>query len=123
MTSPLRLSLLAAFSADGRVYRAFGHYIAAANGRLLLVPVPLVCRDQSEIVPGCPVSVEELSAILDAPGNKALPLAADTQLYRRLEPFAPAGWHCDRLALMPNDRWRVLRAVNDNGIRYAEVLQ
>lgn len=123
MTSQLPLSLLAAFSADGRVYRAFDHYIAAGAGRLLLVPAALAYGDRAAVVAGCPVPVEDMSVLLDAPQELPAQLKDRDPLLRFLRSFAESGWRYDYVPMMPGQRRRVLRVMNDNGIRYAEVVR
>jgi len=124
VTGMLPLSLLASFSADGRVYRAFEHYIAAGNGRLLLVPAVLVYGDRTAVVSGCPVPVEEISALLDAPQDMPPALLTDMHpLFRRLMTFGEGCWRYDFVPLMTGQRRRVLRVMNENGIRYAEVVR
>lgn len=75
MTAPeldIRVSLetLAKFSADGQVYRAHAHAIAAGPGWLVLVPIELVDGDLTTVIDQCPAPWQEVMALLDEPAAK-----------------------------------------------------
>jgi hypothetical protein len=123
LNDQLPLSLIARCG-GGRVFEAFKHYIVAGDGYLLLVPIAIVSQDQSiEVTPGCPVPVEEVSALLDEPLAHPRELAQDDPLRHRLSALWPDGWRYDLIPVMPRAWRKVLRAVNENGIRYAEVVR
>lgn len=123
MNAQIPLSSIARFSSDGRVFMAFGHYIAAGNGYLLLVPVDAAYKSpQIEVTAGCPVPLEEVAALLDEPQHARFALKQGDALAQHLCALWPDGWRYDLVPLMPGAWRRVLRAVNENGIRYAEVL-
>jgi len=64
------IDILRGFSADGRLYRAFDHLIAARHGSLLMVPLIVLQGRFDGVVDGCPVPWEEVCAVLD---NESLP--------------------------------------------------
>lgn len=119
----LPLSLIASVSADGRVYRAFDHYIAAGAGWLLLVPAALAYGDRTAVVAGCPVPVEEMSMLLDASQELPAQLQGRDPMLLFLRCFAESGWRYDYVPMMLGYHRRVLRVTNENGIRYAEVVR
>lgn len=122
MTDPIPLSLIARCS-GGRVFKAFEHYIVAGNGYLILVPIAIVSQDLSiEVTPGCPVPVEEVSALLDEPLAHPRALPPGDLMWNRLSMLCTDGWRYDLVPIMPRAWRKVRRAVNDNGIRYAEVV-
>lgn len=136
MVDQIPLSLLAGFSSDSRVYSAFGHYIAPGTGRVLLVPTSMAYRGHIEaaVVPGCPVPVNEISALLDTPAvlqttelaksAAAWPvLAKVVAAWQVLAAIAEEGWQVDFIPMMPGHRHRVLRVTHDNGVRYGEVMR
>lgn len=61
------LENLETFSSSGRVFRAFGHLIAARAGATLLVPQEQVDGDLRRVLDRCPVPYEEVLALLDPP--------------------------------------------------------
>ena len=126
MADQIPLSLLAMFSADGRVYSAFGHYIAPSIGRVLLGPTSMAYKGflDAEVVPGCPVPVGEISALLDTPADVPLAaLAGETEAWRMLAAIAHDGWKVDYIPMMPGQKSRVLRVMHDNGVRFGEVVR
>jgi hypothetical protein len=122
MNDKLPLSIIARFSADGRVYSAFGYYIAAGHGYVLLVPVGAAYEDCAiDVVQGSPVPVEEISALINEPLYRQHELGHEFKLWPMFAVLCDSGWHYDMVPIMPG-AWRaVLRATNENGIRYAEV--
>lgn len=129
MSIQIPLSLLAAFSADRRVYQAFEHYIAPGAGRTLLVPVTMAYSGPATdplvkpFVAGCPVPIEEISALLDTPQRSPADLHQRDPLWRVLSSIAEDGWIYDFIPMMPGQRQRVLRVTHPNGIRYGEVVR
>lgn len=122
MNDQISLSLIARCG-GGRVFEAFKHYIVAGNGYLIMVPVEIVSQDLSiEVTPGCPVPVEEISALLDEPQEFRYAVKPGDALAHRLCALWPDGWRYDLVPIMPRAWRKVLRAVNENGIRYAEVI-
>jgi hypothetical protein len=114
------LALLARLSADGRVYRAMGHYLAAGIGRVLAVPAHLAAHDDTPVVRGCPVPIEELLAMLaalDAPRPWVVTEDPDRSF---LALFCEEEWSQDWIAIGPGDDKRLLRLAHPLGIRYAE---
>lgn len=135
MIDPVPLSLLANFSADGRVYQAFERYIAPATGRILMVPSALVYVMEggwarngisppfgSAVVPGCPVPVEEIAALLDTPPVRPVRVDPASMLWQLLAAMAESDWVQDTIALSPGSRRRVLRVRHPCGIVYGEVM-
>jgi hypothetical protein len=96
------ISTIARFSHDGRVFRSFGHLLAARNGSLLAVPFGLATGDFSALVDGCPVPWTEVWAAIDTPRaahSRALSpeqLASNAPLVAAL--FSPYGWLQDSIS-------------------------
>lgn len=110
------------FAADGRVWRAFDHLLAAGPGRLALFPVGLCDGDLTRVVDGCPVPWPEVWAAIDAPrGAHVRALTPDA--LAQVAPMAaallpPHGWVQDAvpaLATVPTMR----RLVAPCGVRLA----
>ncbi|MCE5180503.1 MAG: hypothetical protein LLG15_01755 [Betaproteobacteria bacterium] len=119
----LHTSALVPFSADGIIYRAFGHLIAARNGTVLLAPIHAVQGRLTEVVDGCPVPWEEVDAILDAPFSTALAFDfSDGSGYgpalRQLARLAEVGWDMAPLLLRPESS-TVWAFRHESGLRYA----
>lgn len=122
MRSVIPVSSIAPFSADGRLYHAFCHFVAAACGELLLVPDGGVTP--WGVVPGCPVPVEEVAAVLDQP--LCDPVAVDVRAspeFCRLAAIAADGWLLDRISVLPGMREprSILRLTHPCGARHAMV--
>lgn len=136
MTSPLfHIETLSAFSADGQLYRAFDHLIAARTGTLLLVPFHLVVGRCDEVLDGCPVPWEEVFAVLEYPVNLLTDLLEIEIAYsvltgpkffpvlRELFPVVYAHeWEMDHITPMVNGTEKVFRFVHSCGMRYAVVM-
>jgi hypothetical protein len=124
MNDKLPLSLIQRFSSDGRLYMAFGYYIAAGHGYVLLVPVGAAYDDaclEIDVVQGSPVPVEETSALINEPLYRERELGPGHSMWPMFAAICATGWHYDLVPIMPG-AWRtVLRATNANGIRFAEV--
>jgi hypothetical protein len=132
LTAPLfPIDRLRLFSADGQVYRAFDHLIAARMGTLLLVPLHLVTgpfhlpSGKPALVDGCPVPWEEVHAVLKYPATSPIaPADATLAEFNYLQRFAalglsPAACEMDHIAPMVNGEEKVLRLVHPCGVRYA----
>ncbi|QZA80879.1 hypothetical protein [Deefgea piscis] len=61
----LSLTTLRPFSLDGRLYRCFGHVLAAHHGSLLAVPLLACCGDFRQLIDGCPVPYDEALMVID----------------------------------------------------------
>lgn len=114
------------FSADGHVYRAFNHLVAARMGTLLLVPLRLMASQCGDVVDGCPVPCEEVHAVLEypctRPVNQSLSVAMNDHV-QQLEYLGldPAMCELDHISPMVNGEEKVLRLVHPCGVRYAVV--
>jgi len=119
------------FSADGHVYQAFNHLIAARNGTLLLVPPALVLVGGGEIVSGCPVPYDEVLAVLDNPVvtlcdhllAKTFAWLAANDAVQQLNYLGinPDDCLIDQIMSPQSLNTSVLRLVHPCGIRYAVV--
>jgi len=113
---------LAAFSADGRLYRAFDHVVAALHGCVLLVPMYLVRGDLSAVVDGCPVPWEEVDDVLRRePGaTHAFDFAAEpySALIQGVADLVPSGWSLDFVNINRSSHhaWRLMHW---SGLRFA----
>lgn len=122
------INLLALFSADRQVYRAFGYLIAARMGTLLLVPPHLALGDLAKVQDGCPVPSEEVYAVLEYPpvhpltNPAAWPVANDHVQQLEYLGLDPAECVMDTIAPMVRGEERVLRLVHPCGVRYAVVM-
>jgi hypothetical protein len=124
MLTEVSLSVIAAFSSSGVVFRAFGHLLAAADGTLLAVPVVASAGDLRRVVDGCPVPWEEVWAVVDAPLEADASLLAPDQLVRRfpgLAALARSGWVVDRVPAFAAGRRVATRVSHPCGIRFAKV--
>lgn len=116
------------FSADGQVYRAYDHLIAARRGALLLVPQLMVVGRLIDVVGGCPVPWEEVHAVLQYPNNSPIrelrSLMPEVGYINRLGylGFDLSEFDMDRIAPMVNGEEKVLRLVHPSGVRYAVVM-
>lgn len=124
------LERLRLFSADGLVYRAFEHLIAARMDTLLLVPVHLVTgpwhlpSGRPAVVDGCPVPWEEVHAVLKYPVTHPLTQPAKWNVDIELKYLGIDASACelDAIAPMVNGEEKVLRMVHPCGVRYAVVM-
>lgn len=128
----LSISVIAAFSADGRVFRSFGHLLGSRPGELLLVPLGHTTGDLRNVVDCCPVPWEEVWAVLDTPvaQPELMPPEEVCQRFPRLAQVSPYGWTVDRIPPGPETDasiypWsfsvKVLRLTHPSGIRFAYV--
>lgn len=136
MTPPLfRIDLLRTFSADGNIYRAFGHLVSSRMGTLLLVPFHLVIGRCDDVVDGCPVPWEEVFAVLEYPVNLltdlleieiAYSVLTDPKFFPVLSELFPVvyahEWEMDHITPMVNGTEKVFRFVHSCGVRYAVVM-
>lgn len=124
---PLRISLsvIAAFSLDGRVFRAFDHLIAAGVGELLLVPVGLAEGDLRGVVDGCPVPWEEAWTTLDAPLKQSVALDSELMQWRwaRLLKVCRNGWQLDQIGLgnSAGAQKSLDRMTHLSGVRFVQI--
>lgn len=114
------------FSADGQLYRAFGHLIAARMGTLLLVPDGMVFGEMGAVLEGCPVPAEEVYAVLEYTTKHPLQLErvlGTNDHLHQLEYLGlnPSDCAMDTIAPMTLGREKVLRLVHPCGVRYAVV--
>ena len=112
------------FSANGQVYRAFHHLLAARMGSLLLVPLHLVLGRCDAVIDGCPVPWEEVHAVLDYPAVNPLTNPAKWDIDDHVAQFgylgiAPAECVLDYITPMVGGEEKVLRLVHPCGVRYA----
>lgn len=110
------MNTLLPFSASCRVYRAFGHAIAAESGLVMLAPLAAVDGPLHGLVDGCPVPWDEVWETLEAePANPVLLDSPDFAApVGRLAQLATNGW---QLATLP-----ALHSVvfcHDSGLRVA----
>lgn len=116
------------FAADGQVYRAFDHLIAARSGALMMIPSHRVDRCCEAVTEGCPVPDEEVYAALEYPNRNPIhalrPWMQETNLIGRLGylGFDLSEFDIDRIAPMVNGEESVLRLVHPCGLRYAVVM-
>jgi hypothetical protein len=113
------------FAADGQVYRAFDHLIAARMGTLLLVPMHLVTGRCDAVIDGCQVPWEEVHAVLEYPSGNAAAWQGIDDHVQQLEYLGidPAECEMDLIAAMVNGKEKVLRLVHPSGMRYAVVIK
>lgn len=127
------LEHLRLFAADGQVYRAFGHLIAARMGTLLMVPLRLVTGPfhlpdgKPALVDGCPVPHEEVFAVLQYQVTNPLTHPAKWNVDDYIEQLEYLGIDTSACALdtitpMVNGEEKVLRLVHPCGVRYAVVM-
>lgn len=127
----VHIDTLRLFAADGQVYRAFDHLIAARMGTLLLVPLHLVTgpwhlpSGRPAVVDGCPVPWEEVHAVLEYPATNPIVHAVATLAeFNSLQWFptlglSPAACELDHIAPMVNGKEKVLRLVHPCGVRFS----
>ncbi|WP_152966472.1 hypothetical protein [Gulbenkiania mobilis] len=110
------MNSLLPFSANRRVYRAFGHAIAADSGLVMLAPLASVDGPLIGMVDGCPVPWDEVWQTLEA--EPAHPVRLNSPDFAgavsRLEQLATEGW---QLATLPSLRSVVF--VHESGMRVA----
>lgn len=116
------ISALLPFSGDARLFRAFGHLLAARHGELLAVPLGRTTGDLRGVVDGCPVPWGEVFAALDHPGVDPHPVPADQLCvdHPRLALLTPYGWSLDRFQL-PGSQTEISRLQHPAGIRFSWV--
>jgi hypothetical protein len=122
ITTEVSISSIAAFSADGHVYRAFGNLLAVKGGELLLVPMGRTTGDLRQVTDGCPVPWSEAWAALDSLPQDAIPITPEAMCdsFAALALITPYGWLSDEIPLgagAPD----ALRLIHVSGIRYVRV--
>lgn len=119
----IRVDLLAPFSADGVLYRAFGKVLAAAPGSVLMVPKYLMWGDLSNLVDGCPVPWEEADDILHLERKTAHHFDFEAGGYcdriKALASMTPDNWTLDFIPINRHPKAQAWRFVHRSGIRYA----
>lgn len=121
------IELLRLFAADGVIYRAFNHLIAARMGTLLLIPLHLVAGRCDAVVDGCPVPWEEVHAILEYPSINPLTNPANWNVDDHVQQLEYLGidlaeCEMDHITPLVNGEEKVLRLVHPCGVRYAVVI-
>lgn len=119
----LSLSSIAAFSSDGRVFRAFGHLLGAIPGELLLVPIERTTGNLRDVVDGCPWPWEEVWSVLDTPvaAPALMPPEELCQRFPRLAQVTPYGWLRDAISPFAAGVDEALRLTHPSGIRFSSV--
>lgn len=113
------------FSADGKLYRAYDHLIAATHGMLLMAPLIVVQGRFTDVVDGCPVPWEEVFAVIDAESMPfIMDLALMPQINFELDRLNPLGlnrsqWVFDFIGTYDDTRRNVLRFKHASGVRCA----
>lgn len=122
ITTEVSVSAIAAFSADGHVYRAYGHLLATRPGELLLVPMGRTTGDLRQVTDGCPVPWLEAWAALDVlpRDRRAVDCDAMCSEHPMLATLSPYGWMADEFALA-GDHPNALRLVHVSGICFVRV--
>jgi hypothetical protein len=116
---------LQGFSADGRVYRAYDHLIAATHGMLLVAPLIVVQGRFHDVVDGCPVPWEEVYGLIDSPHSPAMmDLVQLPVISFELDRLHPLGldrnqWEFDFIGTHDDSRRNILRFTHASGVRCA----
>lgn len=122
--SSIPLRDIARFSADGRVWRSFGRFLAVRNGSLLAVPVLLACGNFRSAVDGCPVPWHEVFVAVDSPLAASAAVVFPDELAVRAPLvaalFPPHGWQQDAISLCAGGR-PVSRLVSPSGVIFCWV--
>lgn len=108
------MNSLLPFSANRRVYRAFGHAIAAESGLVMLAPLVCVEGALTGMVDGCPVPWDEVWQTLEAGPAKPVKLQAFSRQAGRLAQLAHEGWH-----LAPLPALKSVVFIHESGVRVA----
>lgn len=118
----LHIDALRKFSANGQVYRSYGHAIAARHGEILLVPLHLVQGRFNHLVDGCPVPWEEVVAVLEAAGYQPDPQHTDPRLlqsYKQAVGQQPEDLLIELISLHEGHQQHVIRISHPSGVKYA----
>jgi hypothetical protein len=109
------------FSDTGFLYRSFDHLIAAKHGEILLVPIANVYGQLSNLVDGCPVPWEEVTAVLESPGENIVTMYDMIAIKPFMELLGPHRYEIfvDHIALYDGHPKNVTRCTHRTGIRYA----
>lgn len=123
ITLEVSISTIAGFSADGRVFRAFGHLLGVSAGALLLVPLGRTTGDLRQVTDGCPIPWEEAWAVLDAPAASCCQIPAEEMCtaWPKLALLSPYGWVVDAIPLAADPRPLCERMTHVSGVRFARV--
>lgn len=113
------------FSGDGKLYRAYDHLIAAANGTLLVAPIIVVQGRFHDVVDGCPVPWEEAYSVIEA---ESLPFMMELvhmpTISAELDKVGSlcldrSQWQFDFIGVHDEERRNILRFKHASGVRYA----
>jgi len=119
------LSMIAIFSLDGRIFRAFDHLIAAGLGEALFVPQHLADGDLRGVVDYCPIPWEEAWMVLDTPLADGLPVdfASTRNHWPRLAKLHETGWQFDQIGVGNSDRQQksIDRMTHISGLRFVRI--
>jgi len=113
------------FSANGRLYRAYDHLIAATHGTLLVAPLIVVQGRFHDVIDGCPVPWEEVYSVIETEGEPFLmELAHMPTIHTEVKRLAPLGlerssWEFDFIGVHDNARRNILRLKHPSGVRCA----
>lgn len=120
----LSISVIAGFSGDGRVYRAFGHLLALHDGwpAVLLVPLGRSTGDLRHVTDGIPIPWHQAWSVIDTPPAEAQGVPPETMCADapKLALITPYGWSVDHI-LLPGVEHVVQRLSHVSGIRFARV--
>lgn len=116
------LDVLGRFSADGQVYRAFGHSIAAGRDVIVFAPLAVCDGDLTTVIDRCPIPWQEACAIIDDAGQnrRAVDARFDRILGVRFRDLAPTNWDVDEVAFAP--ALLAARLTHPSGIKVAAAL-
>jgi len=119
------LAMVAAFSLDGRVFRAFNHLIAAGVGELMFCPVHLADGDLRGVIDYCPVPWEEAWTVLDTPLDDSVPVdfASTANHWPRLAALHDTGWEYDQIAIgnSISVQKTIERMTHASGLRFVRI--
>lgn len=117
------VALAAAFSFDRRVYRAFGHLLAAGDGTLLIVPMAIANGDLRGVVDHCPVPWPEAWAVMDTEVERSIPMSPEVMRteHPALAEWSDTGWGLDFITLGNSPRPKIPRLCHESGVRFAQV--
>lgn len=116
----LPINTLRRFAHDGRLFRCFGHVLAAHHGSLLAVPLLACCGDFRQLIDGCPVSHIEALAVIDGQGADAFPIDTQRVIYghalQKLE-VIDGIWNARKIEIWPGQPGLLL-LISANGAKY-----
>ncbi len=121
VATEVSVSMIAAFSVDGRVFRFSGFLLGVKPGELLLVPLGRTTGDLRGIVDCCPVPWNDVWATIDTPPQAPATIQPEAMCldYPRLAQITPYGWVTDAIALSNNPTPNVTRLLHVSGLLFA----